>query len=85
MHVVQAGETLWVISARYGVAIDAIVSANGLASASFIRTGQQLVIPGTTTTPAVAGAVTNAQHAARHGRQGHGAGRVTRAPPGGRH
>ena len=59
VHVVQAGETLWVISARYGVAIDAIVSANGLASASFIRTGQQLVIPGTTTTPAVAGAVTN--------------------------
>ena len=59
VHVVQAGETLWIISARYGVAIDAIVSANGLASASFIRTGQQLVIPGTTTTPAVAGAVTN--------------------------
>lgn len=59
VHVVQAGETLWVISARYGVAIDAIVSANGLASASFIRTGQQLVIPGTTTTPASAGSVTN--------------------------
>lgn len=60
VHVVHAGETLWAISARYGVSIDAIVSANGLTSASFIRTGQQLVIPGTTTTPATAGAVTNA-------------------------
>jgi LysM repeat protein len=60
VHVVRAGDTLWVISARYGVSIDAIVSANGLASASFIRIGQQLVIPGTTTTPATAGAVTNA-------------------------
>ncbi len=44
-HVVQAGETLWVISGRYGVSIQAIVGANGLASASFIRTGQRLVIP----------------------------------------
>jgi len=60
VHVVQAGETLWVISAHYGVSIDAIVNANGLASASFIRTGQQLVIPGTSTAPTVAGAATNA-------------------------
>ncbi|HJT64002.1 MAG TPA: LysM peptidoglycan-binding domain-containing protein [Candidatus Limnocylindria bacterium] len=44
-HVVQRGETLWAISARYGVPIQAIVDANTLASASFIRTGQQLVIP----------------------------------------
>ena len=59
VHVVQAGETLWLISARYGVSIDAIVSANGLASASFIRTGQQLVIPGTSAAPTTAGATTN--------------------------
>lgn len=55
-HVVQRGETLWAISARYGVSIQAIVDANGLASASFIRTGQQLIIPtiaGTTTQAAV--------------------------------
>lgn len=44
-HIVQRGETLWAISARYGVSIQAIVDANALASASFIRTGQQLVIP----------------------------------------
>lgn len=60
VHVVQAGETLWAISTRYSVSIDAIVSANGLASASFIRTGQQLVIPGTSSAPAAAGAATNA-------------------------
>ncbi|RPH36194.1 MAG: LysM peptidoglycan-binding domain-containing protein [Chloroflexi bacterium] len=46
-HIVQRGETLWAISARYGVSIQAIVTANALASASFIRTGQQLVIPTT--------------------------------------
>ena len=44
-HTVQAGETLWVISGRYGVSIESIVAANALASASFIRTGQVLVIP----------------------------------------
>jgi LysM repeat protein len=44
-HVVRTGETLWALSARYGVSIAAIVEANGLASASFIRTGQQLMIP----------------------------------------
>ena len=56
-HVVQRGETLWAISARYGVSIEAIVSANALVSASFIRTGQQLVIPsgvGSATAPSTA-------------------------------
>ena len=65
--------------ARYGVAIDAIVSANGLASASFIRTGQQLVIPGTTTTPATAGAVTNGSMPAAMAAKVTERGRVTRA------
>jgi soluble lytic murein transglycosylase-like protein len=45
VHVVQRGETLWAISGRYGVSIAAIVQANSLASASFIRTGQSLTIP----------------------------------------
>lgn len=51
VHVVQRGETLWVISARYGVSIAAIVQANGLANASFIRTGQSLTIPSASTPP----------------------------------
>jgi soluble lytic murein transglycosylase-like protein len=48
---VTRGETLWAISARYGVAIAAIVQANGLADASFIRTGQRLTIPAAVPTP----------------------------------
>jgi len=45
-HVVQAGETLWAISALYGTTVEALVEANLLANPSFIRTGQRVVIPG---------------------------------------
>jgi LysM repeat protein len=58
-HVVQAGETLWALSIRYGVSVQAIATANALPNASFIRTGQRLVIPVAGTSPATAGAVTN--------------------------
>jgi LysM repeat protein len=54
VHVVQRGETLWAISARYGVSIASIVQANGLANASFIRTGQSLTIPSATPASAAA-------------------------------
>lgn len=54
VHVVQRGETLWAISARYGVSIQAIVAANSLASASFIRTGQRLTITTAAATPSTA-------------------------------
>jgi LysM repeat protein len=54
VHVVQRGETLWVISARYGVTIGAIVDANRLADPSFIRTGQRLTIPTAGSAPAAA-------------------------------
>jgi LysM repeat protein len=47
IHVVQAGETLWAISRLYGLSVQAVVDANLLADASFIRTGQSLVIPST--------------------------------------
>lgn len=53
IHVVQAGDTLLAIAQRYGVTVDAIMQANGLASRSLIRTGQQLVIPGSTTSTTV--------------------------------
>ncbi|HEX6475376.1 MAG TPA: LysM peptidoglycan-binding domain-containing protein, partial [Candidatus Limnocylindria bacterium] len=46
IHVVRAGETLSGIAVRYRVTQDAIAAANRLANPSFIRSGQQLRIPG---------------------------------------
>ena len=51
VHVVQRGENLTRIARHYGVSIDAIVLANGIANPSRIYGGQQLVIPGSTPTP----------------------------------
>lgn len=46
MHKIEAGESLYVIARRYDVTSEAIVSANGLASADRIFVGQELIIPG---------------------------------------
>jgi len=55
VHVVQAGETLFRIAQAYGVTVDDIVAANGLADRNVIHVGQQLVIPaaGAATAPPV--------------------------------
>jgi hypothetical protein len=45
MHTVQAGETLWQIAQRYGVAMEAILEANGR-SQSELREGEVIRIPG---------------------------------------
>jgi LysM repeat protein len=45
IHAVQAGETLSQIARRYGVAVEALVSTNGLGSADMIRVGMKLIIP----------------------------------------
>ncbi|MCB0044781.1 MAG: lamin tail domain-containing protein [Caldilineaceae bacterium] len=47
VHVVEAGESLGSIAARYGVTLDALVQANGLINPDFVFSGQRLVIPGT--------------------------------------
>ncbi len=49
IHVVQRGEILAQIAARYGVTVSAIVQANGLRNQNFIYVGQQLTIPGLVT------------------------------------
>ncbi|GAB3617639.1 hypothetical protein GCM10027416_21960 [Okibacterium endophyticum] len=49
-YTVIAGDTVSGIAARYGLSVDAILSANGLQRASIIYPGQQLVIPGVSTT-----------------------------------
>ena len=46
IHIVRAGETLSGIGVRYRVPVDVIAAANRLADPSFIRSGQQLRIPG---------------------------------------
>jgi LysM repeat protein len=44
-HTVVAGEYLSTIAASYGVTVDALMKANGLANANLITPGQVLVIP----------------------------------------
>jgi LysM repeat protein len=46
VHVVQRGENLTRIAARYGTSVRAIMQTNGLSNPNFIWVGQRLVIPG---------------------------------------
>ncbi|NUQ39309.1 MAG: LysM peptidoglycan-binding domain-containing protein [Caldilineales bacterium] len=46
VHVVQRGETLSAIAARYNVSVQQIIERNGIANASLISVGQRLVISG---------------------------------------
>jgi LysM repeat protein len=50
-YVVQSGDTLGQIAARYGTTAAAIARANGLTSPDLIRVGMRLVIPGATSAP----------------------------------
>ena len=45
-YVVNRGDTLTAIAARYSTTTQALVQANGLASANLIYVGQRLVVPG---------------------------------------
>ncbi|MCB1472769.1 MAG: LysM peptidoglycan-binding domain-containing protein [Rhodobiaceae bacterium] len=46
MHTVASGETLYSISRRYGVTVEALGAHNGISSPSQIKVGQRLAIPG---------------------------------------
>lgn len=46
VYIVQPGDSLSVIAARYGVTVTSLVSANGIADPSLIYVGQRLAIPG---------------------------------------
>jgi LysM repeat protein len=53
IHVVQWGETLYLIARRYGTTTSAIATANNLRNLDFVYAGQRLVIPTTgSATPA---------------------------------
>jgi len=45
-HIVQAGETLGDIAARFGTSIAELAQANSLSNPSLIYTGQALIVPG---------------------------------------
>ncbi len=51
-YVVQPGDTLFSISRRQGVNVQALAAANGLTLNSWVYVGQRLTIPGSTGTPA---------------------------------
>jgi LysM repeat protein len=60
-HTVQTGETLSQIAKAYGVSVQAIVAANGLADPNHIVTGQVLVIPAPGQVPPTAAATARLQ------------------------
>lgn len=45
IHVVGQGESLFVMAARYGTTVEAIVQANGISNPNLIYVGQRLTIP----------------------------------------
>ncbi len=45
IHVVKAGQTLWQISEIYGVSMESVIAANGLADPDRLAVGEALVIP----------------------------------------
>lgn len=46
IYIVQEGDTLWDIAARFGLTIDELVDANNIADPSQVNEGDQLIIPG---------------------------------------
>jgi LysM repeat protein len=46
IYIVQSGDTLWSIAARFNVTVDELMTANGIANADMLSAGQQLIIPG---------------------------------------
>ena len=46
VYIVQEGDTLWNIAARFGVTVDELRAANNLGSDSILYSGAQLIIPG---------------------------------------
>ncbi|GBF10865.1 MAG: LysM peptidoglycan-binding domain-containing protein [Tepidibacillus sp.] len=50
-YIVQPGDTLWAIAARFGTTPQAIMQANGLTDPNLLYVGQRLIIPVSTPTP----------------------------------
>jgi LysM repeat protein len=46
VYIVQEGDFLWDIAARFGVAVDDLIAANNITDPNRLSAGDQLVIPG---------------------------------------
>jgi murein DD-endopeptidase MepM/ murein hydrolase activator NlpD len=46
VYVVEEGDSLWSVAARFGTSLEALAQANGLSASGGISPGQELVIPG---------------------------------------
>lgn len=44
IHIVQAGETLWSISKKYGTSVEKLVNLNVINNKNLINIGQKLII-----------------------------------------
>jgi len=54
-YVIQSGDSVTKIAAKFGVTVQAVLDANGLTRSSIIYSGKTLVIPGVATAPASSG------------------------------
>jgi LysM repeat protein len=52
-HTLRRGENVWLLSKRYNVSVEAIMSSNGIVDPHRLAIGQQLIIPGATTVATV--------------------------------
>jgi len=48
VYIVQPGDIMDSIADRFGLRLEALLKANGMAEAGLVRSGQELIIPGTT-------------------------------------
>lgn len=69
VHVVRSGDTVSAVAQRYGIPVAPVLRANRLTSASVIRPGQKLVLPGAAARPrrTASGASSISVHVVRRG------------------
>lgn len=72
VHVVTAGDNLWVLARRYGTSVKALAAANGIAHNATLRLGQRLHVPGSSAASTVAATASTAASTPTHYEVRHG-------------